>query len=76
MAGIQESVCGSCHARLVGADGLAPVFAVYPSGLTVCFRCLQRTGEHVCPVTGRDFRARPAAAGGEIRVRAPGMDWT
>jgi hypothetical protein len=29
---VQERVCGSCHARLAGSDGLAPVFALYPSG--------------------------------------------
>lgn len=69
----QERVCRNCHVRLSGrADGQqVQFFAVYPNGCLVCYRCLQLSGEHVCPVTHRDFRISPALSSGEITPTPP-----
>jgi len=68
-----ERVCGNCHVRLAGrADGQqVRFFAVYPNGSLACYQCYQQSGSHVCPVTLRDFRARPAAPEGEITLQVP-----
>ncbi|ERN20206.1 transforming growth factor-beta receptor-associated protein 1 homolog [Amborella trichopoda] len=46
-----ESVCDSCHVRLG-----TKLFAIYPNDSVVCYKCFRRSGEHICPVTGRDFK--------------------
>lgn len=45
-----ESLCDSCHSRLG-----TKLFAMYPNDSVVCYKCFKRYGEHICPVTGRDF---------------------
>ncbi|KAK6150192.1 hypothetical protein DH2020_017717 [Rehmannia glutinosa] len=45
-----ESICGSCHARLG-----TKLFAMYPDDSIVCYKCYRRQGESTS-VSGRDFR--------------------
>lgn len=45
-----ESLCDCCHSRLG-----TKLFAMYPNDSVVCYKCFKRYGEHICPVTGRDF---------------------
>ena len=46
----EERACHLCHARL-GTQ----VFAAYPNGVLVCFKCYRHSKPTVCPVTGTDF---------------------
>ena len=50
----EERVCRLCHNRLG-----TRVFAAYPNGTLVCYRCLQGCSVYVCSVTGQDFRQEP-----------------
>ena len=50
-----ERACRVCNLR-IGTK----VFGLYPNGVLVCYRCMMRNGnkdvQHVCPVTGRNFK--------------------
>ncbi|BDA48080.1 Transforming growth factor-beta receptor-associated protein [Coccomyxa sp. Obi] len=48
----EERACRVCHTRIS-----TKMFAVYPNGVLVCFKCFRQHGEpNICPLTGRDFR--------------------
>lgn len=48
----EERACRACHTRIS-----TKMFAVYPNGVLVCFKCYRQHGEaSICPLTGRDFR--------------------
>jgi len=46
----EERACRLCHTR-IGTK----MFAVYPNGTIVCFRCFRTADAHVDPVSGRNF---------------------
>eukprot|EP00898_Chlorokybus_atmophyticus_P007635 jgi/Chlat1/7873/Chrsp66S07305 len=46
-----ERSCLNCHTRISTKP-----FAIYPNDHLVCYKCLRKFGEHVDPVSGRDFR--------------------
>eukprot|EP00250_Pteridium_aquilinum_P021146 c25040_g1_i1 orf=503-3787(-) len=45
-----QSLCGSCHSRFG-----TKLFALYPNGSVVCYKCFRNFGSTVDPVTGHDF---------------------
>ena len=49
-----ERACRLCHSRLG-----TRVFAAYPNGVLVCYKCFQGCSPHVCPLTGQDFQKEP-----------------
>ena len=51
----EERACAACHTRIGNK-----IFAVFPDGTLVCFRCYKKADSHVCLATGRDFREKPA----------------
>lgn len=51
----EERACAMCHTR-IGSK----IFAVYPDGTLVCYRCYKKSEPNVCLVTGRDFQGSPA----------------
>ena len=51
----EERACTMCHTR-IGSK----IFAVYPDGTLVCYRCYKKSEPNVCLVTGRDFTVSPA----------------
>jgi hypothetical protein len=55
----EERACRLCHTR-IGTK----MFAVYPNGVLVCFKCYKRQDPSVCPLTGRDFAAPDQARHG------------
>lgn len=67
----EASECGSCGRR-IGSR----LFALYPHNLVVCYQCLARSGEHVCPNTGHDFRTSdfPHEGGERERERGRGRE--
>ena len=47
----EERACSVCHMRIS-----TKMFAVYPNGVLVCFKCYRKGDPSICPVSGRDFR--------------------
>lgn len=45
-----QSSCGSCYSRFG-----TKLFALYPNGSVVCYKCFRASGSTVDPVTGNDF---------------------
>lgn len=45
-----QSSCGSCSSRFG-----TKLFALYPNGSVVCYKCFRNSGSTVDPVTGHDF---------------------
>ena len=51
----EERACRLCHTR-IGSK----MFAVYPDGTLLCFRCFRTADPHVDPISGRNFLEQPA----------------
>lgn len=49
-----ERSCQACHNRIGNK-----MFAVYPSGVLVCFKCQQLAQDSTDPVSGRNFQLQP-----------------
>ena len=47
----EERACSVCHMRIS-----TKMFAVYPNGVLVCFKCYRKGDPSICPVSGQDFR--------------------
>lgn len=53
----EERACAMCHTR-IGTK----IFAVYPDGTLVCYKCHKKSPAHLCAVNGRDFQKVPASS--------------
>ena len=51
----EERACAMCHTRIGNK-----IFAVFPDGTLVCYRCYKQSEPNVCLATGRDFEVSPA----------------
>lgn len=49
-----QSSCGSCFSRFG-----TKLFALYPNGSVVCYKCFRNSGSSIDPVTGHDFEKDP-----------------
>ena len=45
-----ERACRVCHTRIGNK-----MFAVYPNGVLVCYKCFSKHDPHICPLTGTSF---------------------
>ncbi|KAK9806735.1 hypothetical protein WJX72_000925 [[Myrmecia] bisecta] len=47
----EERACRACHTRIS-----TKMFAVYPNGIVICYKCFRKGEAHIDPVTGRNFQ--------------------